>query len=161
MPVPGGTVTVFFTFGVDMKSQIHVDVSLNNPLASLSCAFVKAVVDFHFMEKMLLLLIKHFATCQDLNNKKKGLPNTGHIYLGVHVLLRNNVIPPFLNKEQVTDLDGLVLEANNYTTVSKNFSKPSAVTTVASLLLDYFKYYSEDVDYSKMAISIRGGCLVT
>ncbi|XP_074332440.1 poly(A) RNA polymerase cid11-like [Apium graveolens] len=161
MPVPGGTVTVYFTFGLDVESGIHVDLSLNNPLAPISCAFVKAIVDFHFMEKMLLVLIKYFATCHDLNNKKKGLPNTGHIYLGVHVLHKNKVIPHFLKKEHVTDLSELVQEANSYTIVAENFSKSPAVTTVASLLLDYFKYYSEDVDYTTMAISIRGGCLVT
>lgn len=161
MHVPGrSNVTVYYAFGVDIESEIHVDLSLNNPLALISCAFVKAVVDFHFMEKMLLILIKHFATCHGLNNKKWGLPNIGHIYLGVHVLHKNNVIPPLLNKEPMTDLDGLIQESNSYTIVSENFSKSPAVTTVASLLLDFFKYY-EAFDYDNMALSIRGGCLVS
>lgn len=159
IPVPGGTVLVYFSFCEDVESKIRVDVSLNNPMAPLDAAFVKAVVNFHFMNKMFLVLIKYFAICQRLNEKEDGLPNSGHVLLGIHILQKNNVIPRFLNQEQITDLNELVRESKSYDVGHENFLKSSA--TVASLLIDYFRYYSEEFDYTEMAISIRGSCLVT
>lgn len=159
MPTSNGILLVYFSFYFDPKSGIHVDISLNNPLGPLNSAFIKAVVDFHFINKMFLVLIKHFATCQGLNEKEGGLPNYGHVLLGIHVLRKNNVIPPFLKEEQITDLHELIKESKSYSIGLEIFCKSPA--TVASLLIDYFRYYSEDVDYTQMAISIRGNCLVT
>lgn len=68
---------------LDLETNISVDMSLNNPLALIKSTFIK-VVDYHFINKTFLVLIKHFASCQVLL-KKADFP-TGHVLLGIHFL---------------------------------------------------------------------------
>lgn len=141
---------------VDQDSDINVDMSLYNSVAPLASAFFKAVVDYNFRAKMFLVLVKYFAICHGLNGTN-GLANCGHVYLGIHTLRQNNVIPPFLSEEQISDMDELIEESLSYK-IPKNFSRSRA--TLAGLLIDHFKYY-EDFNFTEMAISIRGGSVVT
>lgn len=79
--------------------------------------------------------------------------------LGIFVLQRNEVIPPFFRKEKITNLNELVEESRSYNTGTHNFHRSEA--TLASLLVDFFKFYGQDFDYFRKALPIREGCLVT
>lgn len=143
----------FLQLLVIKKSKISASLSLNNPVAPFASIFVKAMVDHRLLERMQLVLIKKSATCYTLNDVRKN-SNIRHTYLYVFVLQK------FLNKEQITSLDDLVQKSNSFD-IASEFLKPLGITTVASLLLDFFKFYSREVNFIEMAISVRGGCLLT
>lgn len=144
------------------KSKTYIDLTLNNRMARKASKLIRSVVDVNPSIKMLVVLVKEFSKCYNINDPKRGtLASVGYTYMVVFVLQLNNLLPRFINRDAVNELVALIGEADAYKVRFDESSQESGNTTTLQLLRTFFHYYNKEHDFNRNAISIIGGQVVS
>ncbi|KAL6511154.1 hypothetical protein OROGR_022278 [Orobanche gracilis] len=119
-------------FGSDTNLHVKCDITLNQPNGSIVTSIVRSVAENQVTARRLIVLVKEFAKCQNINSASKGTLS----------MMRKGSRK--LGKYQASTL---------------NF-EPTPSPLLSDLLYSFFRFYTQDFDFKVHAVSLSHAGLV-
>lgn len=165
----------------DPVSRFHIDICINNELVAHNTDLLSAYMDLDPRVKPLCLLVKYWAKRREVNETYRGtLSSYAYVLLVINFLqTRVHPVVPCLQRmvngrevqpgevlptEIISNADRPLdrpvekpAEYNVYFDRSRPVYESRNTTSLAGLLLEFFRYYAFDFDYENHVVSVREG----
>ena len=143
---------------IDPLLDWQCDLVVNQKFGIENSRLIKAYLDYDKSGKVkvFLMLLKTFARSHGLNSAANGfLSSYGWIILGLHFLLKFELIPNFIEpSSEPSYCDGVDVSFTVPSTESSTFSSLQE-WTLSTLLFRFFVYMFEDVDLVAEVLTLR------
>ncbi|KAL6586793.1 Zinc finger, CCHC domain-containing protein [Orobanche minor] len=152
-------------FGSDTNLHVKFDITLNQPNGFIVTSIVRSVAEKQVTARRLIVLVKKFAKCQNINSASKGtLSSIAYCFLCIY-FLKKCKIPPQVeeindllsDEEKVEKIDDLL---GKYQASTLNF-EPTPSPLLCDLLYSFFRFYTQDFDFKVHAVSLSHAGLVS
>ncbi|KAL6511155.1 hypothetical protein OROGR_022279 [Orobanche gracilis] len=151
-------------FGSDTNLHVKCDITLNQPNGSIVTSIVRSVAENQVTARRLIVLVKEFVKCQNINSASKGtLSSIAYCFLCIYFLIKCKILPQveeindlLSDEERVEKIDDLL---GKYQASTLNF-EPTPSPLLSDLLYSFFRFYTQDFDFKVHAVSLSHAGLV-
>ncbi|KAK1350240.1 transcriptional regulator ATRX [Heracleum sosnowskyi] len=143
-------------FGRDSELHVKFDITLNQPNGSTVTSIVRSAATNEVTARHLIVLVKEFAKCQDINNASSGtLSSIAYCFLCIYFLIKCKILPPVPSGNEIRDLssENIANLLEEFQTSTLNF-EATPDPLLSDLLYSFFRFYTQDFDFKVHAISL-------
>lgn len=147
-------------FGRDTKLHVKFDITLNQPNGSTVTSIVRSAAANQVTAKRLIVLVKEFAKSQDINSASTGtLSSIAYCFLCIYFLIKCKMLPQVPPGDEFNDAEKIADLLGEYQISTLTF-EPTPYPLLSDLLYGFFRFYTQEFDFTVYAISLSHSGLV-